>query len=247
MNIIDELLRAEGEITFAVLPTPSYLREGVLELAREKVRHYKPKIEAEFGISLGNVEVKDQKHWLVDSVSYSANQAILEHAERMGEIPTEAHRKFYWRNAEAARLIGGIPFFLYANYISGAFARAANGSIYMPFGYMSRMTDHGFNERMKYMGRIIMHEIGHCVWDKLKLRKIDKELFGDRVWKEGFCTYVADVRFANLYPEEFEGFEMHGVYKRGLKLVEGVVEKHGIGALRELPRRWKEFDKEFRN
>ena len=70
-----ELLR---ETFCAYIPTSKKKREEFLDVIREKVDYYKPKIEERCKINLGDVKVKDNREWIND-ISYGVNSIAWKH------------------------------------------------------------------------------------------------------------------------------------------------------------------------
>jgi hypothetical protein len=226
-----------------LFPTPKKKKEEFLNLVREKVDYYKPRIEEMCKIELGTIRVKDNKEWLSDVTCYLANMDALENAWKQGRIPKEIDFKLSYMTSSFAEALNAIPLLLH-NSFSGADMRYFNGAIYVQFYYMNRFTDIDFKERTKELDYTVVHELSHGLWAEIAGNV--KSGFGEkRTWSEGFATYCADEYFADLYPEgALKRIELGDVYNEGKKKIEDVVTKHGEGILLEIPRRGKEFSEE---
>ena len=85
--------------------------------------------------------------------------------------------------------------------------------------------------------------MAHGVWEC-----IAKDYYEDhdrrwRLWNEGFAHYLADIHFRDAYPSDATLDDDWSEFrKRGKQLVSDLVNQRGVGCLREIPKRWSEFD-----
>jgi len=221
-------------------PTSRKKREEFLERVRDKVEYYKLRIEDRCEIELGDVKVKDNKHWLSDVVYGSAHKKAVENAWEQGRVPTKMDFHASFMTASIAEAIMFGPILLY-NVMGGADFRQHNGTIYVPFNYMNRFMDIDFKKRTERMDYGVVHELSHTLWEKI-LGKTDGHLGEGRKWFEGFATYCADDYFADFYPEGTERMsDLSKVYTEGKERIEKLVAKHGTQILLEVPKRWEKF------
>ena len=92
----------------------------------------------------------------------------------------------------------------------------------------------------------MVHELAHSLWDKINPQE-EKQIKNFKYWSEGFAEYGTNDYFNKLIlPDAFD-FKMVGkMYVEGYKKVKQVIDKYGLEMYLEIPNRWQEFDKEFR-
>lgn len=251
MNLVEEYCEAFRQTFGALLPAPRKKREKFLEKVREKVDYYKPKIEAKCNISLRNVKVKDNEEWLDDHFSFERdNRRAIEIAWKNGRVPTQRDFRSICMASSLARTIVTIPLLIYNTFLDPDF-RYGNDTIYVPFYYGNRLMDVDFERKAKNLDRKVVHELSHCLWDNIVGNKEDysvgiREIRTYREWSEGFATYCESTYFSDIYPDSTEELHISSkVYRNGKRRIEELVKKHGEGILLEVPKRWKEFDKEL--
>jgi len=226
-------------------------KEEYLEKVRDKVSYYKPKIEDLCSVDLGDIPVKDFKHWTKD---YTKDRIRKEHEKFSKEKGRELSKFEKGLISSAVLTASAISKPISWAFLSvwGGEMKHYNSSIYVPFYFSNRFMDIDFKEREKTLDNDIVHEISHKLWyaldgeeqeDKKEIREILKESKDWRLWNEGFASYFADIYFKNLYPEgiEIRNHRDSGIYGRGIRKVEEVIRKQGEEILLEIPTRWKEF------
>ena len=167
MNLVKEYCEAFRQTWGPFLPTPKKKREEVFAKVREKVDYYKPKIEAKCGISLGVVEVKDNKELLNDLLSSErANRRAREIAWRNGRVPTTRDYIITYGTSSLIKVMMTIPLWI-LDSIQCPELRYTNNTIYVPFYYMNRFMDVDSERRIKKLDRAVVHELSHCLWHKV--------------------------------------------------------------------------------
>lgn len=246
MELTRNLLDSMKEVYGPYFPTPKARRQEFLDKVRDRVSYYKPKIEERCGIGLGEVSVKDNKHWLSDYMFNNLDIKAAELAWSNGRVPTEKHIKFVAGVASSAHVLAFLPSLVFFMFRDADF-RHNNSTIYVPFNYMNRFMDPDFRKREKRLDYGVVHELSHSLWDKIAGReKLRGPFRTRRLWFEGFATYCADVHFSDFYPEGAERVNVRGVYADGRRLIERAIEKHGDGILLDIPMNWEELDKTVR-
>lgn len=230
------------------LPTSQTERDEFMDRTRERVSYYQPRIERKTGIKLGKIKVKDNKEWLSDVLYTNAHRNAFERAWRNGRVPTESDFTIAYTTASIVEAIAIIPVFIF-DALSGAYFRYFDNTLYTPFRYMNRVNEFADpGERQRHLDYCVVHELSHSLWNKLgpESPRSTKPLEG-RLLFEGFATYCTDVHFADLYPQGVDiGLKPPKLYRDGRDKVEELVRKYGEGILLEIPKRWREFNKEFR-
>jgi hypothetical protein len=127
-----------------------------------------------------------------------------------------------------------------------------------------------FNKRLNYsflnnfsvyfQDPCVIHEISHCVWQNLSkplneyvqpsnLKKYWDLVCLENTWNEGFATYCEKKYFKDFLSGVFDlpNFQSTpcGVYEKGLKKINKVIEKHGEQILLEIPRRFIDLEQEI--
>jgi len=225
------------------LPTPKSQVDDFLNITREKVAYYQPKIEDMCELSLGKIYVKDDSSKLYDDAIKIAREGIHERCWSLGRVPSKSDLKFAEIEALVISSLFTVPLYLY-NTLRGANMKYANNTVYVCFYPSCRFMDHDFKERKNRLDHTVVHELSHAVWEKCNPNIINlKEFFNEgRIWMEGFASYCAQEYFANLYPEGVKkDFHLAGVYKKGKNKIEGLVKSHGKEVVLEIPKRWREF------
>ena len=221
-------------------PTSRKKRKAFLDKVREKVEYYKPRIEDKCEISLGEINVKDNKEWLSDILYSFAHKKVVKDALEQKRIPTtiDFHASFIGASVVEALTAG--PIWLYDS-IRGTDFRQDRSTIYVPFYYANRSMDVDFKKRTERIDYGVVHELSHVLWDKIS-GDIDGYLGEGRKWFEGFATYCADNYFADFYPNGTEkSFDLSKVYTDGKKRIEELVAREGKEVLLKIPRKWEEF------
>jgi len=223
-----------------LFPTSKRKREEFLDLVRDRVKYYKPRIEDRCKIGLGDVKVKDNKYWLSDVLCYLAYRETIENALKHGRVPTERDFNTSSMLAFVAGAIMYIPLKLY-DMVNAADFIQYNGTIYVPFYYTNGFMDTDFKKRTERLDYGVVHELSHILWEKIA-GKPEKYVGEFRIWYEGFATYCGDNYFADFYPEGIQKIEyLPKVYTEGKEKIERLVAKHGTQIILEIPNNWREF------
>ena len=236
------------EMYWIFTPTSKKTKEKFLEMVRDKVNYYQPMIENRCGVNLGKINVRDNKGWASDIFYKEAPLEALENAWKQGKTPTELDYTLSFIGASFSEFISFIPVKIYDAF-SLAQLRHYDHTIYVPFNYMNKFVDLDFKDRIKRLDYSVVHELSHSLWDRLSSRKLfgedNKTQKKSNIWNEGFATYCAHDFFVDFYPKNYERPEdLLKVYAEGKKKVEKVIENHGKWALFDIPKKWKEFEKE---
>lgn len=205
-------------------------RQEYLERVLEKTDRYTDLIQTETGTDMGRTDIK-----------------------RMLQLPTQLVKTGK----------DGIP---ERDYLGNFLAPIILGSFFL--GYMITLRDTPalyfhpaetifVNTRKKIrenitnnlpMGidRLVVHELGHKLWQKLGGEN-DTGTPRGKMIEEGFATYCDTQWFAHLYPSN-ENLDLshlwgHSDYQAGGLRIMRFVDKYGNDILSEIPRRWKELDR----
>jgi hypothetical protein len=238
---LKELLK---ETYSLVLPMPSSRRDEFLEVAREKVAHYKPRIEEEMDVNLGNVRVSDMKYFVRDQKNMILERISDEYYQKEGKKLPVFPSAVFSGTAFVPFLLLKPLIYAMTNLISPiAKYEKSNNSIYFPFNFSNRVLDIDYNDNEKRLDQTVVHELSHGLWHALGGEEKKKGDVNWRLWNEGFATYCEQVRFAHLYPEGYKMSDDISVfYEKGKNKIEDVVEAFGDGVLLDVPREWRGFD-----
>ena len=230
---MSETLTQKAEKFFkAIPPIPQNIKDEFLIKVRDKVVHYKPKMEEACGVEMGNIDVADLTWYHIDSDNKKMTEAIDE-ANLLDKAILLAIIK---------PLIKPIRI-LHFNLVYHDIAMVYNSStIYVPFYFVSRLED--FKAREETLDQEVVHELSHRLWEVLSGELLPRKPSDDvlKFWAEGFASYCDGKYFSDFYPEGYEAFEPDGIFKRGMERIEELVEKHGEDIVIEIPKRWRELD-----
>lgn len=246
-KIVTEILRQGFVEPLQILfPVPKRKKEAFLELARENVNFYQPKIEEKFGVSLGKINVKDYRDFRGDRMEDVIKERFVEYSIRTGQYPSG-----FTANIIASPVVIATslldPLNLFIGNLSGNQAKYYNSSIYFMFGYMNRFLGNFEidGKRTNNLDQTIVHELSHKLWYSLGGDKSRNDNFTSwRTWNEGFATYCADEYLFNLYSPCTEIYLDNNprLYERGKIKIQKLISEKGEQILKEVPRRWKEFE-----
>ncbi len=242
MNALNGFYGLVREAYGPYFPSSKAKKESFLEKVRDKVEHYKPKMEEVCNVNMGNAHVKDFREFVGDCGEELVQKSLDKYTKENGEEPSRFVRGLTTSSMFTTKILAKPLMYLIAN-ARGVEMKYYNSSIYVPFYYINRFMDIDFQRREKELDQSVVHELSHHLWHVLG--GVDPSGFGrdQRVWSEGFATYCADIYFANLYPDDFEvNSERWGIHGRGKEKVEELVEKYGKDIILEIPKRWEEFN-----
>lgn len=208
-----------------------------LGLYRCAVNEYQPKIEKRIGISLGPIAVRDYRE---------ADQDFMRNLER---IRHSWVTRLFYRSRIKTRLQRWRDYLksTHKERAGSCMASYHRNAIYVSFSNGTR--SHEFA-----IAYAVVHELSHALWERLagqplfprpKGTKSDLERF--HLLVEGFATYAERIWFLDMYPRSVRKFandprtKPPGVYFKGMKRVEELVELHGSKILLEIPKRWRDF------
>ncbi len=246
MTKLVDIIKNETEmLLWEFFPTPKKKKEEFLDLVRQKVAFYKPKMEEATGIKFGEVQVKDDNEWSRDELYQSAYEHTIETGIRMNRPPNFID---YSLSFSAVLPIYFLiqPLLYLRNNLFEVEMRYNNSSIYVPFSYMNRFMDKNFTERKQIVDQAVVHELSHHLWHSINKNKTQIKL-SDRDFFEGFASYCADEHFWDIYPDDVKiSHNRTGVYKRGYDKIDKLIRMHGEQVLLEIPARWQEFGRELK-
>lgn len=240
MAFAEDMKQTVQEIFWAYAPVPKEKRGVFLAKVEERVRYYKPKIEEKTGVKLGDVKVRDNKHFLSEVPYRSTYLDAAKNAWKQGRLPTKRDVHASFLASSIGELILFVPFGIY-NFINDADFRYYDSTIYVPFNFSNRFMDIDFKKRIKRLDYGVVHELSHTLWEKI-LGEPGGQSGEGRKWFEGFATYCADEYFAEFYPSGTQKMtDLPKVYLEGKKKVEELIEAQGEQTLLKIPLKWMEF------
>jgi len=99
---------------------------------------------------------------------------------------------------------------------------------------------------VKRFDQYAVHELAHGVWSCLAVGGPTDREARWWLWNEGFAHYLADTHLRAAYPSDAEvSAKWSAKRERARSQVARLVESRGEEILREIPRRWQEFDSEL--
>ena len=225
----------------AIPPLSQNRKDGFLDIVRDRVSYYQPRIEDRCDVSLGEIYVRDYRYRYSHLCRMALEEGLAE--EKLND---KVEFILTWIGMQTLRPI--ISPFL--GQTTDCFMSYLESTFYMPFNFRTRVSYSSLKEREENLDQAIIHELSHRLWEVLsgdniayELAKIDGDL--DKSWVEGFAAYCDSHHFTDFYPSGFELVEHNAkVYERGKKKVKRLVEKYGEDIILEVPRRWRELDKE---
>src|SRR3989344_2736133 len=243
MKLLKEFFEPLQYCRYLYFPLPKKVKEEHLDKIRGRVSHYKPLIEQQTGINLGEVRVREY-----NKVVYDIFPELISELKSMKK---NSKNKLEEIIAEGL-LYSLLPFIL----VLGQTIRMAREDFYVSMkAYKSKTSDastvyvgFGFLKKPLIFKRKIdesawdnevVHELSHILADTMN----PKFNHSSRDWVEGFAIYCEQEYFKNLYPLGYVvNRNNEGFYKRGKEKIEQVVKTFGVEALLEIPNRWREFE-----
>lgn len=230
-------------------PTPSE-RKKLFERVREAGVHYKPILEEELGVEIGEVKPRpylERPFWGTLELYQKAVKKSLSEIN-----PNILGKAFFWTAHIPIHFLVGFPLLSIAHFVQQDrvyMASGSNGTVYVSEGLATRQglfmeRHYGKNFPVE---EFVVHELAHEAWDKLggekKFEKLplheQMDLFSlRRTWQEGFCSYLQK----DLVPWAISS-ELPELYKKGLEKVRKVIRENGRGYLRQLPLDWLMLEK----
>ena len=243
MKLLKEFFEPLQYCRYLYFPLPKKVKKEHLDNIRERVSHYKPLIEQQTGINLGEVRVREYNKIIYDilPVLISEIKSIKESSKsKLEEI------------IAGGVLYSTLPFI----FVLGQTIRMAREDFYVSMkAHKSKTSDTStvyvgfgfFKKPLIFKRKIdesawdneVVHELSHILHSTINL-DFEKSPVD---WHEGFATYCEQEYFRKLYPLGYSiDKNNEGFYKRGKEKIEHVVKTFGIGALLEIPNRWREFE-----
>ena len=223
-------------LRFSYFPLPDSEKSRYMAKIKRKVAHYQPLIEVRTGVDLGTITVKEYRFSIDDFFGMTKPKT------------------------KAARMIIKPLFELYRMFQEESLNLAAcskNGAIYVPFGITTKShilwQKHAPDKVIDHTDESVVHELSHFLFrklgksDSLKNESLSVILKGSE-WEEGFASYCAQTLFLDFYPDRCivrNSGDLPKGYERGMHKIEKIIELRGKDALFEVPKRWKEFEKEL--
>jgi hypothetical protein len=226
------------------LPMPKRIRQQYFDEAQRKLDFYQPKIEERTGVSLGKIEIRDRKDLCKDAIRDHVIEAVFTEGPLISPIPPEIAILAPYEliiNPIAKILSGLSGLTTLMNY--------NNHGIYINFNLGRKIDLFWFNKRqIEDVG--IVHELCHELWKRLEKQPYKSQegsMTEYRIWNEGFATYCSEVAFKDFYPEGTRRIETYPrIYTEGLARIIQLVNQHGNQILKDIPKDWREFSKQFK-
>lgn len=232
-----------AKLLYCWMPLPKKERDIYLGRVRFLVDKYKPMIEEETGINLGDVSVKEYRHLIKDlTEKIQSKEIIIE--------DFDANKT----NLFLIRLLGGL-FRLYKEDVTEM--AYSMSTIYVTSGLPTKadivLDDE--NGKGAYLDEKVIHELSHRLWDVLETGNQPNFLVShknsskERVYKEGFASYCAKERFCRFYSDKDsipDTFIDGRVYKNGRNKVKRLVQIFGEEVLLGIPTEWEFLDSQLR-
>jgi hypothetical protein len=243
MKIIRDISESVRKVYGPLFPTSSVKKKEFIDKVRDKVAHYKPRIEDKCNINLGNVDVKDNKEWLNDICFNDVSIRATEMAWDNSRVANESDFNYMYTISSLSYFLLQAPLFLYHSF-RGADFRYYKNTIYVPFYYQNRFFDIDFKEREKRLDYGVVHELSHSLWDKIAGSKSTlNPFFLGLEWFEGFATYCTEDYFTLDNPINLKKVRVNGRYISGKEKVCRVIQNYGEEHLLDIPKNWQEFEK----
>lgn len=223
-------------------------KQAFLEAIDERVHRYQPILESTFDVSLGGVRPHEirTREWL-DRVLQKGESEWQRRFEAKNRKPSAIEAT--WHRSEVALVrrlaLPVIAFrFWWPDFIM--MWDDELHAVCISFSGWSR-SDYAANRNQ--LDQYVVHELAHGVWDALgeqrdSVEETWREWRAWRNWNEGFCHFIADAHFVEHYPEGYQLHEDWSSFRiRARQRVADLVEECGAGVLRDLPGRWREFER----
>ncbi len=231
-----------SKILYCYIPLPKKERDAYLGRVRSLVEKYKPMIEEETGINLGDVSIKELRYIFKDAT---------EKFKSTGRINEDL--ELTKTNLFLFRLIGGL-FRLYKEDVTQMIY--SNSTLYVPSGMPTKANIIFDEENGKgmHLDKIVIHELSHHLWDLLETANMPvparhKGNSEKSVYMEGFASYCEKDRFRRFYTEKesvSDSFWDGRVYKNGRNKVKKLVQIYGEEVLIKIPTEWEFLDSQLR-
>lgn len=239
MGTIGRLCKFAWDAYISLYPLPKSERTELIEMVRDKLDYYQPRIEERCNIGLGKILVKDKKGLFSDLFYGDAHQDAIYHAWKKGRVPNDSDFRVEYTIAAIKEAFYLIPNWIY-NSIDRGRLIDFKGNIYVPFYFMARYQDIRQGSRIDIVDNAAVHELSHELWSRISEKRIESK--EEMCWCEGFATYGSRVYFADLYPEGVKTVTGYGKEQAaGEKLVKKVIEIKGKEAFLQIPIKWREF------
>jgi hypothetical protein len=218
-------------------------KQGVLERYVEAKDRYLPLIEQRTGICLGDVQIISLREHVRKGVKKVLKKGLK-----------ETNKKFEKGVLLFSYIVAFPALELFRAYLDdlGGLAsyNSSTQSISVPFGFGTKIGlyhESASGIKSQRIDETVLHELTHHLWNRIPGRT---EPRGEtpQLWSEGFAVYGADTWFADFLPTGKNKRNIGSYpkpYQRGRKTIERLVQKHGEEILLEIPRRWREFEKEL--
>ena len=242
MKLLKEFFEPLQDLRY-YFPLPKKIKNEHLDNIRERVSHYKPLIEQQTGIKLGEVRVREYNKIIYDTlpVLISEIKSIKESSKsKLAEI------------IAGGVLYSTLPFI----FVLGQTIRMAAEDVYVSMkAHKSKTSDTStvyvgfgfFKKPLIFKRKIdesawdneVVHELSHILHSTINL-DFEKSPVD---WHEGFATYCEQEYFKKLYPLGYVvNRNNEGFYRSGKEKIEQVVKTFGVEALLEIPNKWQEFE-----
>ncbi len=193
--------------------------------------------------------MKDGKYLMIDAAIHARRSNMNEIAKKSAErsrMISVLEKHFLSIVIGVPAIMIGYPLGYMMNYLEVPEVNYGGSALYLHFRLPNRIIDSFSDERNKYDDSVVVHELSHRLWECLEKPDEDgtwKQLMSRRIWSEGFATYCEQEYFADLYPEGTPILQLSGIYTRGKKKMQELVDRYGRDIVLQVPSRWEEFEK----
>jgi hypothetical protein len=215
----------------------------VLQMLQQRIDRYKPILERQFDVALGDVVAAPLRstEWLAYIYAESDRELHAAAMSQHGRPPTTIRRGLH----QLEKLLLWLPalaFLAIRQWYPDYFLKWRDDTrqVLVSFAGWSG-TD--YQEIVPKLDQLAVHEMAHGVWDRLAGDQKETHSRRWRLWNEGFAHYIADIHMAEFYPAtavvatDFSEFR-----RQGLRMVSELVGRYDWTILRSVPTRWPEFD-----
>lgn len=226
-----------------VIPIPEW---ELLEQLQQRIDRYQPLLEHEFKVSLGRVVAAPLRvEELIDHAFDEARKLLWrESFARRGRAPDVWRRLLFATEKLLVRLPVHACLLLRFWFPELVMKWRSEPPAILVSLYGWSAKDRQLN--VKRFDQYAVHELAHGVWSCLAVSGPTDREARWWLWNEGFAHYLADVHLRAAYPSDAEvNAKWSAKRERARSLVARLVESRGEEILREIPRRWQEFDSEL--